>query len=87
MGKALLCWGFDSLYDGVESHYVGLYFYTKQWYALVIPDRKGEIYMETEPTIYHMNQMLRELSEGPFRAAYMVIEELYILQTGGKESG
>jgi hypothetical protein len=71
----------------VKSYYVGLYFYAKEWYALVIPDRKGEIYMETEPTIYHMNQMLRELSEGPFRAAYMVIEELYILQTGGKESG
>jgi hypothetical protein len=40
--------------------------------------------METEPTIIHMNQMLRELKEGPFRAAYMVIEELYRLQTGGK---
>lgn len=40
--------------------------------------------METEPIILHMNQMLRALDEGPFRAAYMVIEELYILQTGGK---
>lgn len=40
--------------------------------------------MEKEPTILHINQMLRQLTEGPFRAAYMVIEELYILQTGGK---
>lgn len=40
--------------------------------------------METEPTILHMSQMLRRLSEGPLRAAYMVIEELYILETGGK---
>ena len=72
------------LYDDVESQHCRLYFYAKQWYALVIPDRKGDLYMETEPTIYHINQMLRELSDGPFRAAYMVIEELYILQTGGK---
>lgn len=45
--------------------------------------------METEPTILHMNQMLRKLSEGPFRAAYMVIEELYILETakGGNGNG
>ena len=40
--------------------------------------------MEKEPTILHMNQMLRQLEPGPLRAAYMVIEELYILQTGGK---
>lgn len=40
--------------------------------------------METEPTILHMDQMLRRLSEGPLRAAYMVIEELYRLETGGK---
>lgn len=40
--------------------------------------------METEPTILHMNQMLRELPEGPFRAAYMVIAELHRLHTGGK---
>ena len=40
--------------------------------------------METEPAIYHMSQMLRELPEGPFRAAYLVISELYKLQTGGK---
>lgn len=39
--------------------------------------------MVTEPMIHHMNQMLRELSEGPFLAAYMVIEELHRLQTGG----
>lgn len=45
--------------------------------------------METEPIILHMNQMLRELSEGPFRAAYMVISELYQLETaeGGKRHG
>ena len=41
--------------------------------------------METEPAIHHMNQMLRELPDGPFRAAYMVISELYKLQTGGKD--
>ena len=40
--------------------------------------------METEPAIHHMNQMLRQLPDGPFRAAYMVISELYKLQTGGK---
>lgn len=42
--------------------------------------------METEPMIYHMAQMLRELPEGPFRAAYMVIEELHRLQTGGNRN-
>ena len=41
--------------------------------------------MELEPTILHMSQMLRKLEPGPLRAAYMVIEELYRLQTGGKE--
>ena len=40
--------------------------------------------MELEPTILHINQMLRKLEPGPLRAAYMVIEELYQLQTGGK---
>lgn len=45
--------------------------------------------METEPMILHMNQMLRKLSEGPFRAVYMVIKELYILETakGGNGHG
>jgi hypothetical protein len=42
--------------------------------------------MEKEPAIFHMNQMLRQLPDGPFRAAYMVISELYKLQTGGKDN-
>jgi hypothetical protein len=42
--------------------------------------------MEKEPAIHHMNQMLRQLPDGPFRAAYLVIEELYKLQTGGKNN-
>jgi hypothetical protein len=46
----------------------------------------GLINMEKEPAIHHMNQMLRQLPDGPFRAAYLVIEELYILQTGGKDN-
>lgn len=43
--------------------------------------------MEKEPIIVHMNQMLRELSDGPFRAAYMTISEMHRLQTGGNVNG
>lgn len=45
--------------------------------------------MNTEAIVLHMSQMLRGLSEGPLRAAYMVIEELYKLETaeGGNLHG
>lgn len=43
--------------------------------------------MEKEPIIIHMNQMLRELPEGPFRAAYMAVSEMHQLMTGGKNNG